>query len=99
MLSDQEAQGLRELRKQCDPVALLATMRSCQSRPALLISGQRASAMAGDPLIWQKPKEEKRELEGVLQGLQDQWRQSRPLQKRAKPRQGCRSRVDPFEAH
>ena len=45
----QEAQGLRELRKRCDPVALLATMRSCQSRLALLISGQRASAMAGDP--------------------------------------------------
>lgn len=48
VLSDQEAQGLRELRKRCNPVALLTTMRSCQSRLALLISGQRASAMAGD---------------------------------------------------
>jgi hypothetical protein len=92
VLSDQEAQGLRELRKRCDPVALLATMRSCQSRLALLISGQRASAMAGDPLSW-------RELEKFLQGLQALWRQSRPLQKKPKPRQGRRSRVDPFEAH
>ena len=99
VLSDQEAQGLRELRKRCDPVALLGTMRSCQSRLALLISGQRASAMAGDPLSWQTPEEEKRELEGFLQGLQALWRQSRPLQKKPKPRQGRRSRVDPFEAH
>jgi len=99
VLSDQEAQGLKELRKRCDPVALLATMRSCQSRLALLISGQRASAMAGDPLLWQTPEEEKRELEGFLQGLQALWRQSRPLQKKPKPRQGRRSRVDPFEAH
>jgi hypothetical protein len=52
VLSDQEAQSLRELRKRCDPMALLATMRSCQSRLALLISGQQASAMAGDPLSW-----------------------------------------------
>ena len=58
VLSDQEAKGLRELRKRCDPVALLATMRSCQSRLALLISGQRASAMAGDPLSWQTPEQE-----------------------------------------
>ncbi|WP_255004474.1 transposase [Cyanobium sp. HWJ4-Hawea] len=99
VLSDEEAQGLRELRKRCDPVALLATMRSCQSRLALLISGQRASAMAGDPLSWQSPESEKRELEGFLQGLQALWRQSRPLQKKHKPRQGRRSRVDPFEAH
>ena len=98
MLSDAEAQGLRELRKRCDPVALLATMRSCQSRLALLISGQRASAMAGDPLSWQTPEEEKRQLERFLQGLQALWRQSKPLQKKPKPRQG-RSRVDPFEAH
>ena len=27
------------------------------------------------------------------------WRQSRPLQKKPDPRQGRRSRVDPFEAH
>ena len=99
VLSDQEAQGLRELRKRCDPVGLLATMRSCQSRLALLISGQRASAMVGDPLSWQTPEEEKRELERFLQGLQALWRQSRPLQKKPKPRQGRRSRVDPFEAH
>jgi hypothetical protein len=99
LLSDQEAQGLRGLRKRCDPVALLATMRSCQSRLALLISGQRASAMAGYPLSWQTPEEEKRELEKFLQGLQALWRQSRPLQKKPKPRQGRRSRVDPFEAH
>jgi hypothetical protein len=99
VLGDHEAQGLRELRKRCDPVALLATMRSCQSWLALLISGQRASAMAGDPLSWQTPEEEKRELEGFLQGLQALWRQSRPLQKKPKPRQGRRSRVDPFEAH
>ena len=81
VLSDQEAQALRELRKRCDPVALLAKMRSCQSRLALLISGQHASAMAGDPLSWQTPEEEKRELEGFLQGLQALWRQSRPPQK------------------
>jgi len=87
------------LRKRCDPVTLLATMRSCQSRLALLISGQQASAMAGDPLTWQTPEQEKRELEGFLQGLQALWRQSRPLQKKPKPRQGRRSRVDPFEAH
>jgi hypothetical protein len=99
VLSDQEAQGLRELSKRCDPVALLATMRSCQSRLALLISGQRASAMAGDPLSWTTPEEEKRELDGFLQGLQALWRQSRPPQKKPKPRQGRRSRVDPFEAH
>ena len=74
-------------------------MRSFQSRLALLISGQRASAMAGDPLSWQTPEEEKRELEQFLQGLQGLWRQSRPLQKKPKPRQGRRSRVDPFEAH
>ena len=36
----QEADGLRDLRKRCGPVALLAMMRSCQSRLALLISGQ-----------------------------------------------------------
>lgn len=72
-------------------------MRSCQSRLALLISGQRASAMAGDPLSWQTPEQEKLEL--FLQGLQALWRQSRPLQKTPKPRQGRRSRVDPFEAH
>ena len=99
MLGDQEGQGLRELRKRCDTVALLATMRSCQSRLALLISGQRASAMAGDQLSWQIPEEEKRELEGFLRGLQALWRQSRPLQKKPKPHQGRRSRVDPFEAH
>jgi len=74
-------------------------MRSCQSRLTLLISGQRASAMAGDPLLWQTPEEENRGLEGFLQGLQALWRQSRPLQKKPKPRQGRRSRVDPFEAH
>ena len=45
-------------------------MRSCQSRLALLISGQRASAMAGDQLSWQTPEEQKRELERFLQGLQ-----------------------------
>jgi hypothetical protein len=72
--SDQESQGLRELRKRCDPVALLATMRSWQSRLALLISGQHASAMAGDPLSWQPPEEEKRELEGFLHGYQVLWR-------------------------
>jgi hypothetical protein len=99
VLSDQEALVLRELRKRCDPVALLTTMRSCQSRLALLISGQRASAMAGDPLSWQTPEQEIRELEGFLQGLQALWRQSRPLKKKPKPRQGRRSRVDPFEAH
>ena len=99
VLSDQEAQSLRELRKRCDPVALLATMRSCQSRLALLISGQQASAMAGDPLTWQTPEQEKRELDEFLLGLQALWRQSRPLQKKHKPRQGRRSRVDPFEAH
>ena len=85
VLSDQEAQSLRELRKRCDPVALLATMRSCQSRLALLISGQQASAMAGDPLTWQTPEQEKRELEGFLQGLQTLWRQSRPQQKKSNP--------------
>ena len=99
VLSDQEAQGLRELRKRCDPVALLATILSCQSRLALLISGQQASAMAGETLTWQTPEEEKRELARFLQGLQALWRQSRPLQKQPKPRQGRRSRVDPFEAH
>ncbi|WP_071881562.1 integrase catalytic domain-containing protein [Cyanobium gracile] len=99
VLSDQEAQDLKELRKRCDPVALLATMRSCQSRLALLISGQHTSAMAGEPLSWQTPEQEKRELEGFLQGLQALWRQSRPRQKKPKPRQGRRSRVDPFEAH
>ena len=31
--------------------------------------------------------------------MQALWRQSRPLQKKPKPRQGRRSRVDPFEAH
>ena len=55
--------------------------------------------MAGDPLAWQSPDEEKRELECFLQGLQALWRQSRPLQKKPKPRQGRRSRVDPFEVH
>jgi hypothetical protein len=45
------------------------------------------------------PEEEKRELERFLQGLQALWRQSRPLQKKPKPRQGRRSRVDPFQAH
>ena len=34
-----------------------------------------------------------------MQGLQALWRQSRPLQKKPKPRQGRRSRVDPIEAH
>ena len=95
-MGEQEAADLRELRQRCDPVALLATMRSCQSRLALLISGQHANAMAGDPLAWQSPDEEKRELECFLQGLQALWRQSRPLQKKPKPRQGRRSRVDPL---
>jgi hypothetical protein len=99
VLSDQEDQGLRELRKQYDPVVMLATIRSCQSRLALLISCQRASAMAGDPLSGQPPEEEKRELEGFLKGLQALWPQSRPLQKQPKPGQGRRSRVDPFEVH
>ena len=99
VMGEQEAADLRELRQRCDPVALLATMRSCQSRLALLISGQHANAMAGDPLAWQSPDEEKRELECFLQGLQALWRQSRPLQKKPKPRQGRRSRVDPFEVH
>ena len=54
--SDQEAQGHRELRKRRDPVALLATMWCCQSRLLLLINGQRASAMAGEPLSWQTPE-------------------------------------------
>jgi hypothetical protein len=58
VLSDQEAQSLRELRKRCDPMAMLATMRSCQSRLALLISGQQANAMAGDPLTRQTPEQE-----------------------------------------
>ncbi|QCH16311.1 transposase [Synechococcus sp. CB0101] len=99
VLGEQEAADLRELRQRCDPVALLATMRSCQSRLALLISGQHANAMAGDPLAWKSPEEEKRELERFLQGLQALWRQSRPMQKKPKPRQGRRSRVDPFEVH
>lgn len=99
VLSEQEAADLKELRKRCDPVALLATMRSCQSRLALLISGQQASAMAGETFTWQTPEEEKRELSRFLQGLQALWRQSRPLQKQPKPRRGRRSRVDPFEAH
>jgi hypothetical protein len=81
ILSDQQAKGLRELSKRCDPVTLLATMRRCQSRLALLINGQRASPMAGDPLSWTTPEEEKRELNGFLQGLQALWRQSRPPQK------------------
>ena len=55
--------------------------------------------MAGDPLSWQTPEEEKRQLERFLQGLQALWRQSRALPKKPKPRQGRRSRVDPFEAH
>jgi hypothetical protein len=58
VLSDPEAQGLREFSKRFDPVALLATMRSCYSRLALLISGQRASAMAGDSLFWTTPEDE-----------------------------------------
>lgn len=74
-------------------------MRSCQSRLALLISGQRASAMAGVSPSWQTPEEEKRELERFLQGLQALRRQSSPPQKKPKPRQGRRSRMDPFEAH
>ena len=45
------------------------------------------------------PEEEKRELHGFLKGLQALWRQSSPPQKKPKPRQGRRSRVDPFEAH
>jgi hypothetical protein len=69
VLSNQEIQDLRELRKRCDPVALLTTMRSCQGRLALLINGQRASAMAGDLLTWQPPEEEKRELEGLSAGF------------------------------
>ena len=39
------------------------------------------------------------ELERFLQSLQALWRQSRPLQKKPKPRQGRRCRLDPFEAH
>ena len=31
--------------------------------------------------------------------MQALWRQSRPLQRKPKPRQGRRCRVDPFEAH
>ena len=99
VLSDQEAQSLRELRKRCDPVALLATMRSSQSRLALLISGQQANALASDLLSWRTPEQEKRALDGFLQGLQALCRQSRPQQKKPKPRQGRRSRVDPFDAH
>lgn len=55
--------------------------------------------MAGDPISWQTPEEQKRELEKFLQGLQTLWRQSRPLQKKTKPRKDRRSRVDPLEAH
>jgi hypothetical protein len=95
VLSDHEAQDFRVLRQRCDPVALLTTIRSCQSRLALLISGQHTSAMTGEPLNWQTPEQEKRER----QGLQALWRQSRPLQKKPKPQQGRRSRIDPFEAH
>ena len=50
-------------------------------------------------MTWQTPEQEKRELDEFLLGLQALWRQSRPLQKKHKPRQGRRSRVDPFEAH
>jgi len=74
-------------------------MRSCQSRLALLINGQSASPMAGNSLSSQTPEEEKREPEKFLQGLQALWRQSRPLPKKPKPRQGRRGRVDPIEPH
>jgi hypothetical protein len=63
------------------------------------VEDQRLAASLADPLAWQTPEEEKRELERFLQGLQALWRQSRPLQKKPKPRQGRRSRVDPFESH
>ena len=45
-------------------------MCSCQSRLALLISGQHVNVMADDPLSWEIPEEEIRELERFLQGLQ-----------------------------
>jgi len=97
VLSDQEAQGLRELRKRCDPVGLLATMRSCQSRLALLIRVQRASAMAGDPLSWQTPRKKSLGWRGFCRACRPCG--VKPLQKKPKPRQGRRSRVDPLEAH
>ena len=60
-------------------------------RPTCKRHGGRTTELAD-------PRGKKRELERFLQGLQALWRQSRPLQKKPKPRQARRSRVDTFVA-
>ena len=79
-------------------MALLETIRRCQAQLALLASGEKAGQRGDGALLPVDPQAENRSLESFLSGLQLLWKDSQPRPKRAKPRAGKRTRVDPFEA-
>jgi hypothetical protein len=97
-VSKERARALRELQQSSDPMALLETIRRCQAQLALLASGEKAGQPGDGALLPVDPQAENRSLESFLSGLQLLWKDSQPRPKRAKPRTGKRTRVDPFEA-
>lgn len=97
-VSKETAEALRELQQSSDPMALLETIRRCQAQLALLSSGEQASNPGGTATALVDADAENRSLESFLSGLQLLWKESQPRPKRAKPRTGKRTRIDPFEA-
>ena len=79
-------------------MTLLETIRRCQAQLAVLASGEKAGQPGDGALLPVDPQAENRSLESFLSGLQLLWKDSQPRPKRAKPRTGKRTRVDPFEA-
>ena len=97
-VSKEKARALQELQQSSDPMALLETIRRHQAQLALLASGEQASNPGGTTTALADPDAENRSLESFLSGLQLLWKDSQPRPKRAKPRTGKRTRIDPFEA-
>jgi hypothetical protein len=97
-VSKEKARALQELQQSSDPMALLETIRRHQAQLALLASGEQASNPGGTTKALADPDAENRSLESFLSGLQLLWKDSQPRPKRAKPRTGKRTRIDPFEA-
>ncbi|MFM9103422.1 MAG: hypothetical protein ACKOPS_19650 [Cyanobium sp.] len=92
---EREAQ-LRDLQRQSDPLRLLETIRRCQSQLAVLASGEHEAGLEASNLT--DRTEESRSLEVFLGDLQTLWKSSQPRPRKARSRNGNRSRPDPFEA-
>ncbi len=93
-LPQEQAEALRDQQRRTDPVALLGTIRRCQGQLAVLASGQHGSQEQSAKTA-RDLAAENRSLEVFLGGLQSLWHSSQP--RRRKPRNGKRSRPDPFE--